>query len=201
VAYLGHFFAQYPRVLPAHLVQSDTRMQDSPVSQSRFSLQSVRLVGHLTRLGCCTHCGPLSGSLGSAHMQSSLRCPHWPGTAPLQRVLVCPSHTSLNASVPNWAEASSSARPPKTVARAPPARRRSASRREGFAATRAFVSSSNRRLSMNASLQIPMRGSETSALKSHLEMARPIGQARARSAGPPHFKAPEEAKLRDLSAL
>ena len=49
---------------------------------------------------------------------------------------------------------------------------------DGFAATRAFVSASNRRSSMNASRQISIGGDKPSAPWPHLEQARSIGQAR-----------------------
>ncbi|MDF2758140.1 MAG: hypothetical protein K0S99_772 [Thermomicrobiales bacterium] len=49
---------------------------------------------------------------------------------------------------------------------------------EGLAATRASVSASNRRSSMNASRQISIGGDKPSAPWPHLEQARSIGQAR-----------------------
>ena len=99
-----------------------------------------------------------------------------------------------------WAEAPLSATPPKTVARAPPARRRSASRREGFAATRAFVSASNRRSSMNVSLQIPMRGAQP-ARRSLTWRGRAERSCETPERPPPLSEVPEEARHRDLLAL
>ena len=128
----------------------------------RVDALAVVVIARLIVPGRSRRCCCSGSLLGGMAKHSSLPAPH--RRPALHSASTSQTWPHVRAAMPTrWAEAPSSATPPKTVARAPPARRRSASRREGFAATRAFVSASNRRSSMNASLQIPIRGGKTSA--------------------------------------